>query len=86
MVTRIVLSFCCLAFICLFSLPAQAACRDDCKVTCCDDSGLCRSGESITCLTECLKACGDDDIPPAPDPSPVDPEPDQPDTNTEDSV
>lgn len=76
-VSGIILSFCCLLFACLLSLPAQAACRDDCHSDCCGDNGLCQSEDQLSCLVDCLKGCGGDDIPPVPEPEPV-----EPDTNS----
>jgi hypothetical protein len=41
---------------------ASAACRDDCYARC---------GTDTKCLVPCLKACGGDNVPPVPPPTPV---------------
>jgi len=51
---------------------ASAACRDDCYSSCCDDDPLCRDQDDLTCLTNCLKDCGGDDLPDVPAPKPAD--------------
>ena len=81
--SRILLLFLCLASVLAVAAPALATtCGDDCYATCCTEDGACRSDDSITCLTDCLKDCGGDGVPPVPEPEPVpmpdDPQPDDP--------
>lgn len=49
---------------------AIAACRDDCHSKCCTDS-LCRGKDDAKCLSDCLKGCGGQDVPPVPPPKPA---------------
>ena len=75
--SKILLALSCLAFVCVLTVTAQAACRDDCHVSCCGDGGLCQTEEQNSCLVECLKGCGGEDVPAVPEPAPAEPQPEE---------
>lgn len=42
---------------------AYAGCREECYTSCCGDEGICNGEEELSCVSDCLKDCGDDGYP-----------------------
>jgi len=68
-ITMAALSFLILAgILCVASTPAWAECRDDCYSSCCGGDTLCQGSDAMSCLVDCLKACGGQGVPDVPEP------------------